>query len=89
MKNLTLVLLFLAISLSFSDDTSPDDETPGCVRTVEREGDTLEICKTLTPIEGKYCCLFSYELEGEKANSCISITQEEYDDRNIYIKHRR
>ena len=46
MKNLTLFLLFLAISLSFSDDTSPGEETPGCERTPEREGDTLEICKT-------------------------------------------
>ena len=87
MKNLTLFLLFLAISLTFSDDTSPGEETPGCERTPEREGDTLEICKTLTPTDGKYCCLFSYELDGNNGKSCISIKQDEYDDRDKYITY--
>ena len=85
MKNLALILLFLTISFSLSDDPTPAEETRNC--SDEDLGDaTFEICQTLTPDEGgRYCCLFSYELNGEKGRSCISMSQEEYEDRNGYI----
>lgn len=85
MKNLALIILFLTISLSFSDEPSPVEETLNCS---DRDGEnaSFEICQTLTPDEGaKYCCFFSYEVNGEKGRSCISMTQEEYEDRNGYI----
>ena len=85
MKNLVLVLLFLAISISLSEDSSPEEDTPSCGREPMGDGDTLETCKTLTPDGGKYCCLLSLEFNGDGFKSCISITDEEYENRNIYI----
>ena len=85
MKNLALIILFLTISLSFSDEPSPVEETLYCS---DRDGEnaSFEICQTLTPDEeAKYCCFFSYEVNGEKGKSCISMTKEEYEDRNGYI----
>ena len=85
MKNLALIILFLTISLSFSDEPSPVEENLYCS---DRDGEdaSFEICQTLTPDEeAKYCCLFSYEVNGEKGKSCIPMTQEEYEDRNGYI----
>ena len=53
---------------------------------VDEEDATFEICQTLTPDEGdKYCCFISYEVNGNKGRNCISMKQEEYEDRNGYI----
>ena len=85
MKNLALILLFLTISLSFSDEPSQVEETLFCSDGYGEDA-TFETCQTLTPDEGtKYCCLFSYEVDGEKESICIPMTQEEYEDRNGYI----
>ena len=48
--------------------------------------DKLEYCKKMTVAKGNYCCLLSYDL-GEDGNgkSCISLTKDEYDDRNKAI----
>ena len=76
MKNLVLVILFLSISLSFSDT---------CPEYPDGAEDELEDCKKLTTANGNYCCLLSYDLGIGKegiGDACILLTEEESKDRN-------
>ena len=80
MNNLYLVLLFLSISLSISDD---------CL-TLESQltgGETVEKCeKLVVTSEYKKCCLLSYTYQGQSDKACFSITEEEIKDRNKAYK---
>ena len=80
MKNLKLLLLFLTISLSFSED---------CPKEPNGNDDELDECKELKVDTGNHCCLLSYDLGtgelGSKGSTCISITSDEYADRNKAI----
>ena len=80
MKNLKLLLLFLTISLSFSED---------CPVSPDGDDDELDECKELKVDRGNHCCLLSYDLgTGElnsKGSACLSITSDEYADRNKAI----
>ena len=76
MKNLYLLILFLCISLSISDDCQTlDDPLTG--------GETVEKCeKLVVPTGYSKCCLLSYTYNGQSDNSCFAITDEEFKDRN-------
>ena len=80
MKNLKLLLLFLTISLSFSED---------CPKEPDDNDDELDECKELKVDTGNHCCLLSYDLGtgelGSKGSACLSITSDEYADRNKAI----
>ena len=47
--------------------------------------DELDDCKKLTPAKGNYCCLLSYDNGKDKGDACISLTKDEYEDRNKAI----
>ena len=79
MKNLKLLLLFLTISLSFSED---------CPKEPDGNDDELDECKELKVDTGNHCCLLSYDMgEGKEGigSACISISSDEYADRNKAI----
>lgn len=80
MRNLKLLLLFLTISLSFSED---------CPVSPDGYDDELDECKELKVDTGNHCCLLSYDMgTGElysKGSACLSITSDEYADRNKAI----
>jgi len=82
MKNLKLLLLFLTISLSFSEDCPVSPEG--------RYDDELDDCKELKVDTGNHCCLLSYDLGNKdpdsKGSACISISSDEYADRNKAIE---
>ena len=80
MKNLYLVLLFLSISLSISDDClTLDDHLTG--------GETVEKCdKLVVPSEYKKCCLLSFTYQGQSGKACLAITEEEIKDRDKAYK---
>ena len=80
MKNLKLLLLFLTISLSFSED---------CPVSPDGDDDELDECTELKVDTGNHCCLLSYDLgtgkPDSKGSACLSITSDEYADRNKAI----
>lgn len=76
MKNLYLLILFLCISFSISDDCKTiDDELTG--------GETVEKCEKLIVTTGySKCCLLSFTYQGQSGKSCFAIKEEEIKDRN-------
>ena len=75
MKNLYLLILFLSISLSISDNCQTlDSNLIG--------GETVDKCDNLVVTEGfAKCCLLSYTYNGNSDKSCFAITEEEIQNR--------
>ena len=62
-----------------------ENEGINCFDYPINDDDDLEECIKLTPAKGRYCCLLSFENNGDKGTSCLSISKEEYEDRNIAL----
>ena len=67
------------------DGEDPDDGSITCEEYPKSYDDELGDCKKLTPAKGNYCCLLSYDNGKDKGDACISLTKDEYEDRNKAI----
>ena len=77
MKNLFLVSLILLFAFSVSNRSDGV-----CEEYPPNDIDDLGECSDLKPQKGKYCCLLSYKLSGKSGTACISLTEDEFKDRN-------
>jgi len=74
MKNMSLILLFLLISMPFSQQTCTDSEA--------QTNRTLDECKAreLGDGEGDYCCVANIKIGSQQLYGCVSLSEADYGD---------
>ncbi len=87
MKPLYILLVALFFSLSHCDD---EDESKGCVFISETTG--VEDCNSRKDSKDKTqyaCCLAKFKLGGKSLQSCISLSEDQYDDIDETIENAK
>lgn len=80
MPKLSILLLFLCVSISSCEDEVCYYEEP------EGTYDTLEDCKKMKlPTGYTHCCLLKYSLGEGKLSSCYALNDNGYKDRNSVL----